>query len=452
MATSLKEEARSLTEKEARDSGERLQHSHLSDTSVSVPARRICVIGLGYIGLPTASLLASRGYKVHGVDVCEEVISIINAGDIHIQEPELDIVVRSAVESKRLKADTKPAPADIFILSVPTPFKGEHEPDLTYVESATRTMAAVLKEGDLVILESTSPVGTTEKMAAWLAEERPDLAHGRDDNGNDHCPGVLLAHCPERVLPGQIMRELIENDRIVGGVNDASTNAAVAFYKTFVTGEVLATDARTAEMSKLAENTFRDINIAYANELSIICDKLGMDVWELIRLANHHPRVNILQPGAGVGGHCIAVDPWFIVSQVPDEARLIRAARAVNDCKPAWVVEQIMSRLQGRGTVACLGLSFKPDVDDLRESPALEVASMLAEDPALNLLVVEPYVDKLPTPLASRANVKLMSLTEAVEESDLVISLVRHRDFCSNAEMIRDANPEFLDFVNILGR
>lgn len=429
-----------------------LRHSHLSEDPVPLPDKSICVVGLGYIGLPTASLLASRGYKVQGVDVCPEVVEIINAGDIHIREPELDVVVRSAVESKRLKADLEPASADVFILAVPTPFKGDHEPDLSYVEAATRNIAPVVKQGDLVILESTSPVGTTEKVAEWLAEERPDLLDGESGCGANPCPGLLIAHCPERVLPGHIMRELVENDRIVGGVNEASTRAAVNFYKTFVSGEVLETDARTAEMSKLAENTFRDINIAYANELSIICDKLGMDVWDLIRLANHHPRVNILQPGSGVGGHCIAVDPWFIVSQTPEDSRLIRTAREVNDYKPAFVFNQIRDKLDGRQIVACLGLAFKPNVDDLRESPALQIAGMLADDPSLQVLVVEPHITQVPSCLAAHENVTLISLQDALEQADVVAVLVRHSEFHEAVHALTEFRTDLLDFVNVLGR
>lgn len=413
-------------------------------------ATTICVVGLGYIGLPAASLLANKGFQVHGVDINEETVDTINAGGIHIQEPELDVMVSSAVHSGQLKAATRPAPADVFVLAVPTPFTTGCQPDLSYVEAASRSIAPVLKPGDLVILESTSPVGTTEKVAAWLAEERPDLAKGKSQNGRNGCPGVRVAHCPERVLPGQIMKELVENDRIVGGIDEASTQAATEFYRSFVTGEILATDSRTAEMCKLAENTFRDINIAYANELSLICDKLDMDVWELVRLANHHPRVNILQPGAGVGGHCIAVDPWFIVAQAPEQARLIRTAREVNDYKPEYVVEQIKRRLNGRRTVACLGLAFKPDIDDLRESPALRITEMLAEDDSLRVLVVEPHIDWLPDSLVKLGNVSLVPLELALLEADVVAALVKHRKIKHQLEHDWTGSTNLLDFVQIM--
>ncbi len=293
--------------------------------------QKLCVMGLGYIGLPTASLLASKGFSVHGVDVNPAVVATINEGHIHIREPELDILVKSAVQSGRLKADTQPAGANVFILAVPTPFKDGYEPDLTYVEASARAIAPVLAPGNLVILESTSPVGTTENVAKWLGEERPDLnlAGGAYSLSSD-ANRVFVAHCPERVLPGQIIRELVDNDRIVGGLDEASTDIAAEFYRQFVAGKILTTHSRTAELAKLTENTFRDVNIAFANELSQICEHLGIDAWELIHLANHHPRVNILSPGPGVGGHCIAVDPWFIVSTAPEQAQLIRTARQVN--------------------------------------------------------------------------------------------------------------------------
>ncbi|NWC55130.1 UDP-N-acetyl-D-mannosamine dehydrogenase, partial [Pseudomonas tolaasii] len=337
----------------------------------------VSVIGLGYIGLPTAAVFAARKKKVIGVDVNPKAVATINRGEIHIIEPDLDIVVRAAVTEGYLRATTVAEPADAFLIAVPTPFKGDHEPDLSYIESASHAIAPVLKKGDLVILESTSPVGATEQMSAWLAAARPDLTfpqtHGTESD-------IRIAHCPERVLPGHVLRELIENDRIIGGLTSKCFEAARDLYKTFVEGECIITNARTAEMCKLTENSFRDVNIAFANELSIICDKLDINVWELIRLANHHPRVNILQPGPGVGGHCIAVDPWFIVSKTPDQARLIRTAREVNDSKPKWVLDQVQlaigqflqenpSKTSRDVTVACLGLAFKPDIDDLRESP-----------------------------------------------------------------------------------
>lgn len=393
--------------------------------------RKLCVMGLGYIGLPTASLLASKGFEVHGVDVSPRVVETINAGRIHIREPELDILVKSAVQSGRLKADTQPAPADVFILAVPTPFMDGYQPDLTYVEAATRAIAPALVPGNLVILESTSPVGTTELVARWLAEERPDLRlPGRGNDKVDAAGTVRVAHCPERVLPGQIIRELVDNDRIVGGVDDASTATAAEFYLQFVAGKVLTTDSRTAELAKLTENTFRDVNIALANELSQICDHLGVDVWELIQLANHHPRVNILRPGPGVGGHCIAVDPWFIVHSAPEQSRLIRAAREVNTGKPDLVVAKTRAkaaRIQNP-TIACFGLAYKPDIDDLRESPAVEIAQHLAEQRIGRVLAVEPHIDTLPTALAE-AGVELRGADEALAEADIVLGLVAHRRF-----------------------
>ena len=293
--------------------------------------KKICVIGLGYIGLPTASLLGTKGYDVFGVDTSEHVVNTINQGNIHIVEPDLDILVKSAVQSGKLKAGLEPIEADVYILAVPTPFKDDHIPDLSYIEAATKMIAPYVTAGNIVILESTSPVGTTEEVVAKILSQ-----HGHDINNN-----VYVAHCPERVLPGRILTELVENDRIVGGINEQSTEKTVEFYQTFVRGEVLSTDARTAELSKLTENSCRDVNIAFANELSLICDQENINVWELIKLANRHPRVNILQPGPGVGGHCIAVDPWFIVARSPQQAKLIKIAREINDAKPQWVIEKV---------------------------------------------------------------------------------------------------------------
>ncbi|MEX0732971.1 MAG: UDP-N-acetyl-D-mannosamine dehydrogenase [Aquisalimonadaceae bacterium] len=382
--------------------------------------KRICVMGLGYIGLPTASLLATKGYQVHGVDVREDVVDTINAGHIHITEPELDVLVRSAVQSGRLKAAMEPAPADVFILAVPTPFKDDHVPDLSYVEAAARAIGPHLAPGNLVILESTSPVGAAERLAEWVFDERPDLQQG----------GLFIAHCPERVLPGQIIKELIANDRIVGGIDEPSTDVAADFYREFVTGEVLTTRSRTAELAKLAENTFRDVNIALANELSLICDHLNVDVWELIKLANHHPRVNILQPGPGVGGHCIAVDPWFVVHSAPEQSRLVRTAREVNSAKPAHVIEKVKARAARihEPTIACFGLAYKPDIDDLRESPALEITQALAAQRVGRILVVDPHTDQLPRNLFE-AGVRLMGTEAALAEADVLVGLVAHRAF-----------------------
>ena len=393
--------------------------------------KTISVIGLGYIGLPTAAAFASQKVNVIGVDVNQETVDIINQGKIHIVEPDLDIAVQSAVNEGYLRATTTPEPADAFLIAVPTPFKGDHEPDLAYIESATKAIAPVLKEGDLVILESTSPVGTTEKMAEWISEQRPDLVPPPFNTQNPTL-NIKIAHCPERVLPGHVMRELIENDRVIGGLTPECSQASVDLYKIFVQGDCIITNARTAEMAKLTENSFRDVNIAFANELSLICDKLDINVWELIELANRHPRVNILQPGPGVGGHCIAVDPWFIVDKTPDEAKLIRTAREVNDFKPHYVVEKVKeaSSQLVSPTIACLGLAFKADIDDLRESPALGVVEQLAISKIGKILVVEPNIETLPQNLLD-FNCILSNLEEALEGSSIIVILVGHKEFKS---------------------
>jgi UDP-N-acetyl-D-mannosaminuronic acid dehydrogenase len=398
---------------------------------MSLLSQTVSVIGLGYIGLPTASLLATKGFKVQGCDVSAHVVDTINRGDIHIVEQDLDVLVRSAVKSGQLTAALQPAPADIFIIAVPTPFKDDHVPDLKYVESATQAIAPHVKPGNLIILESTSPVGTTEKIGKWLGQLRPDLILPDANSNQAKAEQIFIAHCPERVLPGHIIRELVDNDRIIGGLDAASMAAAKAFYQTFVNGEILLTDARTAEMAKLTENAFRDVNIAFANELSLICDRLNINVWELIQLANRHPRVNILQPGPGVGGHCIAVDPWFIVDSAPEQAQLIKTARQVNDAKPHAVIAKIKAHAsQSKAPViACLGLSFKADIDDLRESPALDIVQHLAEIQLGRLLVVEPHIEQLPKSLASYETVQLTDLQNALEQADIVVLLVNHRDF-----------------------
>ncbi len=397
--------------------------------------RKICVVGLGYIGLPTASLLATKGFEVLGVDASRRVVDTINAGAIHIEEPELDVLVKSAVQGGRLSAALTPAVADIFVLAVPTPFRDRYKPDLSYVEAAARSIASQLRPGNLVILESTSPVGTTERVAGWLSEERPDLVfpeRSSPDRDVDEAAEVRVAHCPERVLPGRILYELVENDRIVGGIDEASTRAAAAFYRCFVAGAVLETDSRTAELAKLSENTFRDVNIAFANELAGVCEELDVDPWRLIELANHHPRVNILRPGPGVGGHCIAVDPWFIVDSVPGQTRLIRAAREINNARPEQVVEQVLAGIEGleNPTVACLGLAYKPDIDDLRESPAVEIVALLADHENFRVLAVEPHISALPESLAKR-KVEFMKLEVAIRAADLVLVLVPHGFFRS---------------------
>lgn len=384
----------------------------------------VCVVGLGYIGLPTAAILARQGIKVIGVDVKEESVTAINAGRVPFVEPDLEAYVVAGVQQGLLHAQLEAAPADAFIVAVPTPFNADKSADLSYIEAAAREIAPQLSGGELVILESTSPPGATQHMADVILEARPDLADA----------GLLFAHCPERVLPGRVMTELVENDRIVGGLTPEAAERAADLYRTFCKGEVLLTDAVTAEMAKLVENSFRDVNIAFANELSVICDRLGINVWELIELANHHPRVNILQPGPGVGGHCIAVDPWFIVSAVPEEARLIRSAREINDAKPEWVIDKVLASAYGldRPTVALLGLAFKPNIDDLRESPALAIAAKLADRmPDAKLLAVEPHVSSLPKALAGRDNVELAEVRDALTRADVAVVLVDHDQFKS---------------------
>lgn len=398
----------------------------------------ISVVGLGYIGLPTAAMFASRKKKVIGVDVNQHAVDTINQGKIHIVEPDLDMMVHAAVTGGYLKATTTAEAADAFLIAVPTPFLPCAEgdipaPDLSYIEAASKAIAPALKKGDLVILESTSPVGATEQMAAWLAEVRSDLTfpqtHGEEADVN-------VAHCPERVLPGHVVRELVENDRVIGGLTAKCSARAVELYKTFVQGECVITNARTAEMAKLTENSSRDVQIAFANELSIICDKLDINVWDLIALANRHPRVNILQPGPGVGGHCIAVDPWFIVSRTPQEAQIIHAARKVNDGKPEWVVGKvkmvIAEFLQSNPsktvldvTIACYGLAFKPDIDDLRESPALLIANEVSKLHSGQTLAVEPNITSLPL----SSDLKLAPLSEALNDADIHILLVDHKEF-----------------------
>lgn len=395
--------------------------------------KHICVIGLGYIGLPTAATFAAHGIKVTGVDVNQHAVDMINQGKVHIVEPDLDALVRDVVAQGKLSAQTTPLEADAYIVAVPTPFKDDYQPDLKYIEAASKALAPFLKKGNLVILESTSPVEATEQMSAWLSEARPDLSFPQQ-KGEE--ADILVAHCPERVLPGKVLQELISNDRIIGGMTPRCSKAACELYKTFVKGECIETNARTAEMCKLTENSFRDVNIAFANELSIICDKLDINVWELISLANRHPRVNILQPGPGVGGHCIAVDPWFIVAKTPEQARLIRTAREVNDAKPEWVIDQVKIKiaefLQANPnktiqdvTIACYGLAFKPDIDDLRESPALEVTKKLAEQ-GLNILAVEPNIEAYKD--IDNENFQLVSIEESLH-TDIKLILVKHSKF-----------------------
>lgn len=416
----------------------------------------ICMIGLGYIGLPTAAAFASRKVKVIGVDVNPDTVATINRGEIHIVEPDLDMVVQAAVTEGYLRATSTPEPADAFLIAVPTPFKGDsHDPDLSYIEAAADAIAPVLQKGNLVILESTSPVGATEQLAEWLAMARPDLrfpqTHGEETD-------IYIAHCPERVLPGHVLRELVQNDRVIGGMTPRCAQQATQLYKTFVLGECITTTARTAEMCKLTENSFRDVNIAFANELSIICDKLDINVWELIRLANRHPRVNILQPGPGVGGHCIAVDPWFIVSSAPEQARLIRTAREVNDSKPEWVINQVKlavaDYLQANPdktakdvTIACYGLAFKADIDDLRESPAVAITQRIAADHPGAVLAVEPNIKTLPAKL--KGKLQLVSSESANEQANIKLILVDHREFKDMAAQKRNGQ-QVLDTRGVL--
>ncbi|SNR59688.1 UDP-N-acetyl-D-mannosaminuronic acid dehydrogenase [Methylobacillus rhizosphaerae] len=395
---------------------------------------KFSVIGLGYIGLPTATILASRKLDVIGVDVSASIVDTINQGNTHIVEPDLDALVHEVVHNGYLRATTTPEPASVFVIAVPTPFKHGHTPDLSYIQSAAEMIAPVLAKGNLIILESTSPVGTTEQLSGWLAQARPDLSFPHQSGETSD---IRIAYCPERVLPGKIIHELVNNDRVIGGITPSCSQAAMAFYHHFVQGQCIVTNARTAEMCKLAENSFRDVNIAFANELSMICDSQDINVWELIRLANLHPRVNILQPGCGVGGHCIAVDPWFIVSANPDEANLIRAAREVNDSKPGWVidkVEQAITALTHQGMtqkdirIACLGLSFKPDIDDLRESPALHIATALTQRHTGSISIVEPHIDALPEQLQSDS-VNISNLESALNQAHIILLLVDHTLF-----------------------
>jgi UDP-N-acetyl-D-mannosaminuronic acid dehydrogenase len=410
----------------------------------------VSVIGLGYIGLPTAAVIASRGINVIGVEINQAAVDIINKGEIHIVEPDLDIVVKSVVSTGYLRATTQVEKADVFMIAVPTPFKhtenDEHKPDLSYIESAAKAIAPVLEKGNLVILESTSPVGTTEKLAGWLKQARPDLSFPQDVGDN---ADINVAHCPERVLPGYVLQELVSNDRVIGGISAVCSEKAAGLYKTFVRGECIITNARTAEMAKLTENSFRDVNIAFANELSTICDKLNINVWELTKLANRHPRVNILNSGPGVGGHCIAVDPWFIVDSCPEQALLIKQARLTNDAKPHYVIKQIREAADQfkRPVIACLGLAFKADIDDLRESPALQIVTALSEDNIGDIIAVEPNIKSLPKHLEGK--IELASLQEALARANVVVVLVDHKEFKS-ADKTAFAKKVVIDTRGIL--
>jgi len=396
----------------------------------------VVIVGLGYIGLPTAALIASNKVQVHGVDINPSVVETINKGEIHIVEPELDKAVASAVKNSYLKAATEPEVANNYIIVVPTPFKGNHEPDISFVEAATKSIIPLLKEGDLYIIESTSPIGTTEKMMDLIFSIRPEL---KDK--------IYIAYCPERVLPGNVMYELVENDRVIGGVNQESTDKALAFYSKYVKGDLHKTNARTAEMCKLVENSSRDVQIAFANELSLICDKADINVWELIKLANKHPRVNILQPGCGVGGHCIAVDPYFIISKFPKESKIISNAREINNYKSDWCVEKIKSTAlqfevdnNRKPKIALMGIAFKPNIDDLRQSPARYIAKKVLESPNNEEhFIVEPNID-------SHSIYKITDYQVAIEKADIIVFLVAHNEF---KELQLGENKVLLDFCGI---
>jgi UDP-N-acetyl-D-mannosaminuronic acid dehydrogenase len=385
----------------------------------------VSVIGMGYIGLPTCAMFASRGLMVKGIDVNEAVVEKVNRGEIHIVEPDLDGLIHKVVANGSLRAFTTPQTADAFIIAVPTPFVGDHEPDVSYVMAAARALAPVLKKGDLVVLESTSPVGTTRRMTEELAKARPDLSFPHTD-GED--ADILVAYSPERVLPGKVLSELISNHRSIGGLSKASSARAVDLYSKIIVGDLFITTAESAELVKLTENAFRDVNIAFANELAAVCQELSLNVWEVIELANKHPRVNILQPGPGVGGHCIAVDPYFIINAVPQHTQLMQAAREINNARPHTVVGDIVALLEPgkRQTVACLGLSFKPNIDDVRESPAVEVVKLLADVPNIKVIAAEPHIEALPAELQGKGIIFTDALS-AIDKADIVVLLVDHR-------------------------
>lgn len=417
---------------------------------------KVSVIGLGYIGLPAAAMFASRQVEVIGVDVNQHAVDTINQGKIHIVEAGLEEIVQKAVNDGFLRAVTKPEPADAFVIAVPTPFKGDHEPDVSYIQSVALAIAPVLTKGNVIILESTSPVGTTEQMVEWLSAARPDLVFPRE--GTDSEVDIYVAYCPERVLPGQVVRELVENDRIIGGITDACSDKAIEVYRIFVEADLLKTNARTAEMAKLTENAFRDINIAFANELSLISDRLDINVWELISLANRHPRVNILQPGCGVGGHCIAVDPWFIIDKTPDLARIVRAAREINDGKPEWVINKVneaveacadkLGKAKDSIKIACYGLAFKPNIDDLRESPALQITGRLAQAYPGQVTAIEPNIDAK-HPVLEKHNLNLITYDPNNVDADVLVILVDHKEFVESPLNIKE-NQWVIDTKGII--
>ncbi len=397
---------------------------------------KVVMMGLGYIGLPTAALIASKKIQVQGVDINAKVVETINKGEIHIIEPDLEGLVQFTVDKGYLRASMTPTEADVFLIAVPTPFKNKYEPDISYVRTAVANLLPFLKQGDLLIIESTSPVGTTEKMYEFILKEKPEIADK-----------IFMAYCPERVLPGKVIFELESNDRVIGGINEESTQKAIAFYSLFVKGTLHASNARTAEMCKLVENSYRDVNIAFANELSMICDVANINVWQLIELANRHPRVKILQPGPGVGGHCIAVDPWFIVYDFPKEAKIIKAGREINNFKTEWVIEKIKNEAlqfeldnKRKPNIACLGLAFKPDIDDMRESPSLEIAEKLFSD-SLSISFVEPNIDEF-------EGHTLVHFEDAIDTCDILVFLVAHKQFKS-IPPLRLQNKKILDFCGL---
>jgi len=413
----------------------------------------VSVIGLGYIGLPTAAIIASHGIKVIGVDLNQDTINIINQGKAHIIEPELDSLVKKTIENGNFIATDKPKKSDVFIITVPTPFLDDYSPDISYIKSAVKSIAQVLAKGNIIILESTSPVGTTEEISKLFASERQDLifpSFGSESINFD----ISIAYCPERVLPGNIICELVENDRIIGGMTMICSKRAIEFYKIFVKAKCLPTDCRTAELSKLVENSYRDVNIAFANELSLICSNLNINVWDLIELANHHPRVNILNPGPGVGGHCIAVDPWFIINSLPDLTKLIKTAREVNDNKPQHVLSLIdnaiksLSKENSAINISCLGISYKADIDDLRGSPALEIVKSLSQYKINRLNIVEPNISELPESI-EKNNINLISLDAAIKDADIIVILVGHFEFKSLDKKFLE-NKVIIDTLGIL--
>jgi len=396
---------------------------------LKVSFNKISIIGLGYVGLPTAAVIADKGINVIGIDINSDVVERVNRGEVQLLEPGLNTLVKRVIKSGKLQATTKTEKADAFVIAVPTPLNNDKTPNTSHLKAAARTIAPVLERGNLIIIESTSPVGTTELLAKWLEIEREDLTFPK--SGSKSYSDIAVAYSPERVLPGQILTELIENDRVVGGLTPSCGNAAVALYKLFTNGECFLTNARTAELIKLAENAYRDINIAYANELSSICGKLNIDVWEMIQLANRHPRVDILNPGPGVGGHCIAVDPWFIADSAPKESLLIKTARRVNDSKPKKVADEVIKAAKNlnTNTIACLGLSYKADVDDLRESPSVKIVELLSKYFNGKILVSEPNIDSLPLNISNNSQVELLDLQSCLNNADIIVLLTDHREF-----------------------